>query len=383
MSFRTILLGLLLFPSSIPGISFETIAEAANGVTLFTPYTNISVPPGETINYTIEVSNDGSTTKNINIYVASFPKGWTYTLKAGGWNIKQLSVSPGKKETLSLSVQVPMKVNKGNYMFKVVATGFSELPLTINVSEEGTFKTEFTSDQANMEGNSKSSFTFRTKLTNQTGDKQLYSLRSDSQRGWQVTFKPNYKDATSVEIEPNNTKDINVDIKPPEYIKAGTYKIPVHAVTNTTSASLELEVVITGTYNMELTTPTGLLSTSITAGDEKRVTLIIKNNGSAELSDISLRASTPANWEVVFDPKKIDNIEAGNNVQVFATIKAGKKAIAGDYVTTLTASTPEVSSSAAFRISVKTPMLWGWVGILIIIVALGSVFYLFRKYGRR
>jgi uncharacterized membrane protein len=32
---------------------------------------------------------------------------------------------------------------------------------------------------------------------------------------------------------------------------------------------------------------------------------------------------------------------------------------------------------------VKTPMLWGWVGVLIIFIALGSVYYLFRKFGRR
>ena len=50
--------------------------------------------------------------------------------------------------------------------------------------------------------------------------------------------------------------------------EAGTYKIPVRAATNGSSADLGLEVVITGSYGIELTTPTGLLSTSITAGDQ-------------------------------------------------------------------------------------------------------------------
>jgi uncharacterized membrane protein len=73
----------------------------------------------------------------------------------------------------------------------------------------------------------------------------------------------------------------------------------------------------------------------------------------------------------------------GKDVQVFATIKAYKKAITGDYVTSLEAKTPEISSNVSFRIAVKTPMLWGWIGILIIFGALGSLYYLFRKYGRR
>ncbi len=79
----------------------------------------------------------------------------------------------------------------------------------------------------------------------------------------------------------------------------------------------------------------------------------------------------------------MERLEPGNNAQVFATIKADKKAIAGDYVTNIEAKTPEASSKAAFRISVKTPMLLGWIGILIILGALGSVYYLFQKYGRR
>ena len=83
------------------------------------------------------------------------------------------------------------------------------------------------------------------------------------------------------------------------------------------------------------------------------------------------------------DPKKIDVLPPGKSAQVFATIKADKDAIAGDYVTSMEARTPEKTSKAEFRVSLKTSMLWGWVGILIILVALGSVYYLFRKYGRR
>lgn len=66
-----------------------------------------------------------------------------------------------------------------------------------------------------------------------------------------------------------------------------------------------------------------------------------------------------------------------------ATVKASKKALPGDYVTKIEARTPETTSAAEFRISVKTPLIWGWVGILIIIGACGGVYFLFRKYGRR
>ena len=234
-----------------------------------------------------------------------------------------------------------------------------------------------------MEGHANANFTFNAVLNNRTAEKQVYALRANALPGWVVTFKANYIQATSVEIEPNTTKDISIEINPPDNIEAGTYRIPVSAGNNSTSASLTLEVVVTGTFNMDLTTPTGLLSTNITRGDEKKVELLVRNTGSSPLTNINMTSSSPVNWNVSFDPAKVEKLEPGANAQVFATIKADKKAIAGDYVTNIEAKTTETSSKATFRISVKTPMLLGWIGILVILAAIGSVWYLFKKYGRR
>ena len=319
----------------------------------------------------------------MDISVTGVPRSWVYSLTSGNFKIGQISIMPGQKQTLTLKVEVPLKVNKGSYRFSVAAGADESLPLVVVVTEQGTFETEFTTKQSNMQGHSTSTFTFTAELKNKTAEKQLYAFRTNAPRGWNVIFKPNYNQATSVEIEPNGTVNITIEIKPPVNIQAGTYQIPVVAGTNLTSANLNLEVVITGSFNMELTTPTGLLSTDITAGDSKRLELVVRNTGSSGLTDVEMSFSAPVNWDVTFDPKKIDRIEAGSNAQVFATVKADKKAIAGDYVTNLEAKTPEVAAKASFRISVKTPMLLGWIGIFIIIASLGSVYYLFRKYGRR
>jgi uncharacterized membrane protein len=278
---------------------------------------------------------------------------------------------------------VPLKVNRGNYSFRLVAGNLNELPLSLFVSQQGVLKTEFTTNQANIQGNNTSVFTYQCILTNSTADKQLYAIMSEAPPGWNVIFRYNGQQVTSVEVNENSNANISIEIDPPDMIQAGTYRVPIHAVNNSSSADLVLEAVIKGTYAMELTTPTGLLSAGITAGDQKRIELIVRNSGSAELKEVQMTANNPINWEVTFDPKKIDVIEPGKTAQVFAVVKAAKNAIAGDYVTNIEARTPEISAKAQFRISVKTSMLWGWVGILIIAGALGSIYYLFRKYGRR
>jgi uncharacterized membrane protein len=352
-------------------------------VQLYSPYTRISVSPGKTIDYSIQIINNSSSIQTVPVAVTGLPRSWTHTLKSGSWDISRIAVLPKGKQTISLSVAVPLKVNKGGYRFHLDAGQFGSLPFTVEVSRQGSYKTAFSTKQPNLEGAANSTFTFNASLQNQTADTQLYALRAEPPPGWNVTFKANYKEVASVNVDANHTQSITITVNPPDQVAAGKYKIPVFATTPHTSAALDLEMVITGSYAMELTTPTGLLSTDITAGDQKRIPLSVKNTGSAPLKKIAMSFTAPEDWDVSFDPKSIDMLPPGRTAQVFATIKASKDAIAGDYDANLQAKTPETSSKAAFRVSVRTPLLWGWIGMVIILLAIGSVYYLFRKYGRR
>jgi uncharacterized membrane protein len=383
MSFCTRLYACAMLSLSLLILSSGQPASATSGVTVYTPNTKVSVPPGQGIDYSVDIINNTPEMQNIDIAVNGIPKGWNYFLKSGNLAIRRIAVLPGEKKNLSLRVEVPFQVNKGNYRFSINAAGFATLPLMISVTEKGTFKTEFTCDQQVIEGKANATFTFNTEVINRTADKQSYAFFARAPRGWEAIFKSQFKQVTSVETEPSSTTSISIDINPPDNIKEGRYTIPITAGTSSTSANLDLEVVITGSYAMELSTPSGLLSGRITAGDSKKLELQITNNGSSELKSVAFSATKPLDWNISFEPKIIDRIESGKSVQAFAIIKPDKKAIAGDYVVTIVAQNPEIKSDALFRITVKTPMLWGWIGILIIGLAIGSIYYLFRKYGRR
>ncbi|TNF38890.1 MAG: hypothetical protein EP313_07235 [Bacteroidetes bacterium] len=367
------------------GIITTGIATAAekDSILLYTPFTKISVPPGESIDYAVDVINNGDALETLDLSVSNLPRNWNYTLKAGAWNVKQVAVLPGEKKSISLRVEVPFQVNKGNYRIFLVAGEGNSLPLTVNISEQGTYKTEFTTRQANMEGHAASTFNYSADLRNRTAEAQTYALQGEVPRGWTITFRANGKQVTSVDVEPNSTVNVTIEVKPAEQVEEGNYVLPVRAVSGSSSGELKLEAVITGTYRIELTTPAGLLSYDIVAGREKKIDLVVKNTGTSILSDVQLTHAAPVNWEVTFDPKTIETILAGKEATVTAVVKADKKAIPGDYITNLEARTPEVSSKASFRMSVKTPLLWGWIGVLIILAGIGTIWFLFRKYGRR
>ena len=70
-------------------------SESEKNVILYTPYTKIAVPPGESVNYSIDVINNYDVVKNVNLSVKGLPRGWNYELKAGTWTISELAVLPG------------------------------------------------------------------------------------------------------------------------------------------------------------------------------------------------------------------------------------------------------------------------------------------------
>jgi len=382
---RAVILTLLL--SLLGGIVLPAVPASAAGISMFTKYAGIAVTPGESINYYVDIINSSNSIQTVSLQVVEQPEDWEVSLTAGGWSISQLSIKPQSEESFTMQIEVPLRVEKGRYTFMLRATdaagGVSTLPITIEVTEEGTFKTELETEQPSMQGTADSKFEYKVTLRNRTADEQLYALSAAAPRGWSVQFEVSNQKVTSVKVDANATRDISVTIDPPEEIEAGTYTIPVTAQAGSFSAEEKLEVQITGTYQMELTTPTGRLSTDITAGREKMVELQLNNTGSTELIDIKLSQAAPVDWEVRFEPENISSLLPGESATAKAYIKASGKAIAGDYVVSLKAQTPEASDSADFRITVETSALWGWIGVLIIALVAAGIYYLFRRYGRQ
>ena len=158
MTMRTNYLLFLVIMLGIFPLSHTQASDSiSNNVVLYSPYTKISVSPGESINYSIDLINNGSEIYNENISLSGLPSSWKYDIKSGSWNIKQLAVLPNEKKNFSLTVNVPLKINRGNYNF-LVSAGEAKLPLSIIVAQQGTYQSEFTTDQPNMQGNSKANF---------------------------------------------------------------------------------------------------------------------------------------------------------------------------------------------------------------------------------
>jgi len=241
----------------------------------------------------------------------------------------------------------------------------------------------FTARLVNIEAATNETFRYNTSLHNGSGKPGIFEFKTNLPIGWIISYKVDGSQVTSLNMEPGTTRDVSIEVNATASTAPGKYKIPVKAIANTDTLSLNLEAVVKGSYGITLTTPTGKLSEELTSGSHKEINLEIKNSGTLPLNDIELSSQLPTNWEASFEPAKIKQLEPGKTVTVIAKLKVPDKTIAGDYAATFTATNSNGNSQAAFRMVVTTSLLSGWIGILVILLAISLVYYLIRKYGRR
>jgi hypothetical protein len=104
-----------------------------------------------------------------------------------------------------------------------------ELPLTLTVEPQSEAALSAEPKLPTLRGTPRSTFDFRITTKNDSADSMLVTLSAQAPRGFQVAFKEGYgtQELTSIPIKAGESKDLAVDIKPPQGIAAGQYPVTV------------------------------------------------------------------------------------------------------------------------------------------------------------
>ena len=263
-------------------------------------------------------------------------------------------------------------------LFLTFASLAQQQPVTWPAGKSG-----FIAKLMNIEAATNETFRYSTTLHNGSASARIYEFKTDLPVGWMIAYKVDGSQVTSINMDAGKTQDIAIEINATATAVPKKYSIPIKAVSGSDTLSLNLEAVVKGSYSLALSTPTGRLSDEVTSGSQKELQLVIKNTGTLPLNDLQISSQLPTGWESTFEPASIKQLAAGKTIDVKATVKVLDKTIAGDYAANFTATNSNTNSQIAFRLLVKTSLLSGWIGVLVILVAIGVVYYLIRKYGRR
>ncbi|MDA1035444.1 MAG: NEW3 domain-containing protein, partial [Chloroflexi bacterium] len=129
-----------------------------------------------------------------------------------------------------------------------------------------------------------------------------------------------------------------------------------------------------------------LLSMGATAGEEASNVLRLTNYGTGNVKDIALDADAPPQWEVTF-PQFVDDtvgeLPINQQIDVQVKITAPDDTIPGDYMVTLRGRSQDALGEVDIRVTVDQSTIWGWLGIVLVLLVVGGLLGVFWRLGRR
>jgi len=359
-------------------------ALAADGLTITTPYPAVAVSPGSKVSFDLSIKTTAAA--RVALSLSGAPSGWTATLQGGGFIVNAVQTDGKAASTATVDVTVP---DNASGKATLVVTGTADgqtvtLPLELTV-QASTGDVTMDADIPSQKGASNATFTFNLTLANNTPQDVTFGVNATGPDGWTVTPQiAGSSSAATAVVKAGSTSAVSVTVNPPDAVTAGQYPIEVTATGGSKQIKTDLQVEITGSYSMSMSTPNQVLSNHGAAGKATTQQLTITNGGTAPITNVALTSTAPTNWKVTFDQPTVDSIAPSQSVTVNATIIPTTDAIAGDYQLTFNASADQGSTASTdIRFTVETSLEWAIVGAALILLVFAGLWWVFRRYGRR
>jgi uncharacterized membrane protein len=358
------------------------------GLYLMSDYPAITVRPGTTSNIPLRLQNYGLGPQRYDLSVSGVPSGWTATLLGGGQPVAAAMPAPDASVALQLRIDVPASSTMSEQTLTVKAEGQgteATLPVVVALAKELPAKLTVTSKLPSLRGSPKSNFEYALTIKNDSGRNLTASFAADAPANFETSFTEAYgtQELSSIPIEAGQSKDIKLRVRPPGTIDAGKFPVKVTVKAEDASAQTELALDIVGQPQLQVAGRDGLLSARAVAAQQTSIPIVVTNSGTAPAENIALAATAPTGWKVTFEPATIDRLVPGKDAEVQALVTPSDKSLAGDYMTSIRATSRGENASGQFRITVATSTVWGMAGAGVIGIALLLMLGAVARFGRR
>lgn len=270
------------------------------------------------------------------------------------------------------------------------------MPFTALAQDETKEEVKISTKYPELKGNASNDFSFDLDVKYVGGkEPKIFNLSVKGPDQYFYSIQQSYggtSDIASVKLDPTLTYGESIKLRmTPNFLNPpdpGEYPVIFEASSGNIRGTINLKVIVTARYAIELSTPDGVLSGQVTPAKDNTFKINIKNTGSSPLENVNLSyriKGSPSGWDVKFDPEKVDAIAPKNTKEVKIIIKPGAKTISGDYEIVITAK-PEnnaTSSDLTLRVTVLTQTIWGWIGVAIVVIVIAGLIAMFIFLGRR
>jgi uncharacterized membrane protein len=359
------------------------------GLYLMTDYPAVTIRPGTTSNIPLRLQNYGLGPERYQLSVTGVPSGWTATLLGGGQPVAAAMPAPDASVPLQLRLDVPANADLSGQTLTVKAEGQGSnqaaLPINVALAKELPAKLTVNSKLPELRGSPKSNFEYTLTIKNDSGRNLTASFAAQAPANFETSFTEAYgtQELSSIPIDAGQSKDIKLKVRPPSTIDAGHFPVQVMVKAEDASAKTEVALDVVGQPQLQVSGRDGLLSARAVAAQQSSIPIVVTNTGTAPAENVTLAATAPTGWKVTFEPATIERLVPGKDAEVQALVTPSDKSLAGDYMTSINATSRGESASGQFRVTVATSTIWGMAGAGVIGVALLLMLGAVARFGRR
>src|SRR6201987_3619290 len=279
----------LIAPALILSAPIVHAADANSGIKglfLMTAYPAITVRPGTTTNIPLRLQDFGLSPQQYKLSVDGVPSGWTATILGGGQPVAAAMPAPDNSVALQLRLDVPAKSDLNTQTLTIKADGqgtSANLPVEVSLAKELPAKLTVTSQLPSLRGSPKSNFEYTLTIKNDSGRNLTASFAAQAPANFETSFTEAYgtQELSSIPIEPGQSKDIKLKVRPPSTIDAGHFPVTVTVKAEDASAMVDLALDVQGEPQLQVAGRDGLLSARAVAAQQSSIPIVVTNSGTA------------------------------------------------------------------------------------------------------
>lgn len=204
-------------------------------------------------------------------------------------------------------------------------------------------------------------------------------------QGWYVRYEAKAAPGTDISeifIKSGEEKALVAEAIPPYDVPVGDYAIPLVIDSSQDTYLENLTAKIKGNY--EIRVYAEKYQYPVNKGDSLSFKIRLTNAGNAgTLTNVKTTVSAPDGWNAQVTPETIAGIAPGESADVALKIVPPGNIVASEYKITVKVTSDQTEVKDDFRVQVKEQSLVAVLGVILLAVIGGVVYYMFRKYSRR
>jgi uncharacterized membrane protein len=338
---------------------------------------------GDTVTFPIIIQNyDADRTYTLS---ASNGVGWTTGFQYSGRDIYQIFVPAGQSRTVNLVVKTAYASSLGEKRITASADS-SSISLAVSITSANS-SAEVSTKVSSVIASLGDKIYYDVSINNKQASDNTYNLAvTGLSAGWYyryVEMRGSTSEMAEAIVPASSTKNIVLEIVPALSAGEGDYNFTAIITTpDGVTVNKDLALKLKGSASMAVSGEKQAYDGK--PGQTLSINVYVTNDGKgAALTNVYPDVSAPSGWTVSSSPSRINSLKAGETQMFTVTVQPPANIVASEYDVTVTVKSDQDQGSSSFRIKVTTDSIVPYLGGAIVLVVIGGLVFMYRKYGRR